>query len=113
MWNSLDQNLERYQELERQMADPAVISDPGRFTRAVKEHGRLARVVKPYQSLQSLEDEIKQAETLLAAESEAEMRGYAEEELAGLRRRHEEMRGQLEDMLLESTDDDYDSVIME
>jgi peptide chain release factor 1 len=113
MWTTLDQNLERYQELERQMSDPAIISDPGRFSRAVKEHGRLARVVKPYQALQTLEAEIAQAEGLLAGEADGEMRLYAEEELAGLRRRREEARAQLEDMLLESTEEDYDSVIME
>lgn len=113
MWASLEQNYERYQELERQMADPVILADQARFTRAVKEHGRLAKVVKPFQALQALDNQIKQAEELLGAETDAEMRQYAEDELAGLRRRREEMRVQLEDMLLESTDEDFDSVIVE
>jgi peptide chain release factor 1 len=113
MWPSLDQNVERYHELERQMADPEVVSNPSRFTKAVKEHGRLAKLVKPYQTFLKLDTEIGQAQELLAAESDAEMRRYAEEELTGLRRRHEEMRGQIEEMLLESSEDDFDSVIVE
>ncbi|HEV3146187.1 MAG TPA: peptide chain release factor 1 [Gemmataceae bacterium] len=113
MWNSLDQNLERYHELEQQMADPAVIAEPARFTRAVKEHGRLAKVVKPYQTFQKLDKEIAQAESMLATESDGELRQMAEEELAGLKQKRDALKQQLEDMLLESSDENYDSVIVE
>jgi peptide chain release factor 1 len=113
MWSSLEQNVERYQELERQMADPTVIAEPPRFTRIVKEHGRLAKLVKPYQVYQQLESEIAQAEQLVNAEADPEMRRYAEEELAGLRKRHQTMKTQLEDMLLESSDEDFESIILE
>jgi peptide chain release factor 1 len=113
MWESLKKLLERYEELERQMADPAVIAEPPRFTRVVKEHGRLAKIVKPYQTFQKLESEIAQAEQMVAAESDAEMRRYAEEELAGLRRKRDAQKTQIEDMLLESTDEDFDSIILE
>jgi peptide chain release factor 1 len=113
MWASLTQTVERYQELERLMADPAVIADQARFTRTVKEHGRLAKLVKPYQTFQRLDQEIAQAETLLAAERDADMRRYAEEELEGLRGRREALRSQIEEMLLESSEEDFDSIIME
>jgi peptide chain release factor 1 len=113
MWESLKKHLEQYEELERQMADPAVIGQPARFTRVVKEHGKLAKVVKPFLAFQKLESEIAQAEQMLAAETDAEMRGYAEEELAGLRRKHDAMKTQIEDMLLESTDEDFESIILE
>ena len=113
MWASLDQNLERYHELEHQMADPVVIAEPARFTRAVKEHGRLAKIVKPYQTFQKLEEEIAQAQSMLATESDAELRHMAEEELSGLRQKRDALKQQLEDMLLESSDENYDSVIIE
>lgn len=95
------------------MADPAIHADPSRFTAVVKEHGRLARLVKPYLEYQQLESEIAQAESVLTLEADAEMRHYAEEELAGLRRRHAELRTQIEEMLLDSSDEDFDSIIME
>src|SRR5262249_872687 len=113
MWNSLDQNLERYHELERQMADPVVIAEPTRFTRAVKEHGRLAKLVKTYQKFQKVEKEIAQADKMVATESDAELRHMAEEELAGLKQRRDSLKRLLEDMLLESSDENYDSVIVE
>ena len=110
---ALEQNVARYNDLEQQMGDPAVLANPTRFTKVVKEHGRLAKVVKPYQAIQQLEAQIKQAEEMVAAETDAEMRVYAEEELAGLRAKHVQMRTQMEDSLLESTDEDFDSVIVE
>jgi peptide chain release factor 1 len=113
MWASLNQNLERYQELERQMADPSVIAEPVKFTRAVKEHGRLAKIVKPYQTLQRLEEEIGQAQSLLATEGDAELRHMAQEELTGLQQKRDVLRKQLEDMLLESSDENFDSIIVE
>src|SRR5262245_40533368 len=113
MWTSLDQKLERYQELERQMADPAVIAVPLQFTRAVKEHGRLARLVKPYQNLQKLEDEVGQAKSLLDTERDADLRHLAEEEVSGLQSRRDVLRQQLEDMLLESSEENFDSIIVE
>jgi peptide chain release factor 1 len=113
MWATLAQTVERYQELERLMSDPTVIGNQVRFTRTVKEHGRLAKIVKPYQAFMHLESEIAQAEALLDAETDEEMRRYATEELDGLRRRRETMRSQIEDMLLESSEEDFDSVIME
>jgi peptide chain release factor 1 len=113
MWASLAQTVERYQELERQMADPAVLADTARFTRTVKEHGRLTKLVRPYQAFQQLERQIVDAENVLAAERDPEMRIYAEEELAGLRRRRETLRNQIEEMLLESSEEDFDSIIVE
>jgi peptide chain release factor 1 len=113
MWPALEQYVERHAELERQMADPAVIADQPRLTRIAKEHGRLTRIVKPYLAFRRLEGEITQAEQLLQAEPDAAMRRYAEEELAGLRQRRRVLQEQLEDMLLESSDEDFDSIIFE
>src|SRR5262249_5209298 len=113
MWAALEQNVSRYNDLERQMADPAVIGNPAHFTRVVKEHGKLAKLVKPFQAFQNLESQIKQAEEMVAAETDPEMRKYAEDELTGLRARYDQMKAQIEDSLLESTDEDFDSVIVE
>src|SRR4051812_7396315 len=113
MWAALEQNVARYNDLERQMAEPAVLANPTLFTKVVKEHGKLAKVVKPFQAFQQLEAQIKEAEAMVAAETDPDMRKYAEEELAGLRTKHEQMRTSMEDSMLESTDEDFDSMIVE
>lgn len=113
MWAALEQHVRRFEELERQMADPATAADPARFTQIVREHGRLAKLVKPYRALTQLDEEIAQAQAMLRSEKDPEMRQYAEDELAALQGRRDRLRQQLEDLLLESTDEDFDSVIVE
>jgi peptide chain release factor 1 len=113
MWQALDQSLSRYRELEQQLADPAVIADRTRYAQGAKEHGRLARLVKPYLEYQQVSEAVGQAEALLAAETDPEMRSYAEEELAGLRARREALHARLEDQLLIEPGEDFDSIIVE
>ncbi|MCX7701060.1 MAG: PCRF domain-containing protein, partial [Gemmataceae bacterium] len=102
MWAALEQHVRRFEELERQMADPATAADPARFTQIVREHGRLAKLVKPYRALIQLDEEIAQAQAMLRSEKDPEMRQYAEDELAALQGRRDRLRQQLEDLLLES-----------
>jgi peptide chain release factor 1 len=113
MWDTFEQKLARYRELEQQLADPAVIGDRARYTQAAKEHGSLAKLVKPYLEYKQLDTDIAQAEALARAEGDPEMRQYAEEELATLRARHQALRGRLEDLLLVDPAEDFGSVILE
>ena len=52
-----------------------------------KEHASLGKLVKPYLEFEQVGESIAQAEELLAAETDPDMKAYAEEELAGLRPR--------------------------
>jgi peptide chain release factor 1 len=113
MWERFDQASSRFDELERLMADPAVIGDRSRYTQTAKEHGSLAKLVKPYREYQKLSDDVRQAEGLLASETDPDMRVYAEEELAGLRARRQTLQTRLEDLLLIEPGEDFDSIIME
>jgi peptide chain release factor 1 len=113
MWQNLEQSLTRYRELEQQMSDPAVIADRNRYTQAAKEHGTLAKLVKPYLEFQKVSADVAQAETLAAAESDPEMRKYAEEELIGLRDRKKTLGDKLEELLLVEPGEDFSSLIME
>src|SRR5256885_16926969 len=51
-----------------------IVGDRARYTSAAKEHGSLARRVKPYLELKDVVASIGQAEELLAAESDPEMK---------------------------------------
>ena len=113
MWTAFEKSLARFRELEQQLADPAVVTDHQRYAQVAKEHGSLAKTVRPYQDYLKLTEDARQAEAMLAAESDPDMRAYAEEELAALRRKLDERRGQLEDLLLVEPGEDYDSVIVE
>lgn len=113
MWPSLAPKVERYRELERLLVDPDVVTSQARYAPLAKEHASLARLVKPYLEFEEVGESIRQAEALLAAESDPEMRAYAEEELNGLRRRQEELKTRVEDMLLVEPGEDFDKLIVE
>ncbi|MHB1421775.1 MAG: peptide chain release factor 1 [Gemmataceae bacterium] len=112
MWPIFEQALARYHELEQQLSDPAVGADRARFTRIAKEHGALAKRVKPYLEYKKIGDDLQQARTLLDAETDAEMRQYAEQELNDLRSRQQALQARLEDFVL-AEGETYDSLIVE
>src|SRR5579871_4253083 len=113
MWPAFELSLTRYQELETQLSDSAVVSDRLRYATIAKEHGALAKRVKPYLEFKELAQAIAQAEELLAAEADPEMKRYTEEELTTLRGRRDALQTRLEDFLLEDPSEQFDSVIME
>ncbi len=112
MWPAFEQDLIRFDEVERLLADPTVIADRPRYTQLAKEHGALAKKVKPYREFKKISADIAQAESLLAAESDPGMKRMIDEELAQLRPRQQALHERLEDILL-AGDEDFSSVIME
>src|SRR6187401_2177538 len=107
MWPSLAPKIERYRDLERLLIDPDVV------TPLAKEHASLSKQVKRYLEYEQVGESIRQAEALLAAETDPDMKAYAEEELNGLRRRQEDLKTRVEDMLLVEPGEDFDSLIVE
>jgi peptide chain release factor 1 len=113
MWPVLETKIDRFRELEAQLADPAVASDHARYSAVAREHGSLARLVKPYLEFRQLDEQIRQSEELLATESDPDMKAMAEEELGQLRPRYEALKSKIEDQLLVDPSEDFDSLIME
>jgi peptide chain release factor 1 len=113
MWPQFEQSLTRYRQLEEQLADPAVINDRSRFAQTAKEHGSLAKMVKPYLEYKQLTEDVQHTEELIAAETDPDMRQYAEEELAAKRSERQALESRLEDFLLVDPGEDYTSIIME
>ena len=113
MWPSLEKKLARFQEIETLLGEPDVVTDVARYNKLAREHGSLSKVVKPYQEFQELTANVAQAEAMIAAEQDPEMRSYAEEDLAGLRQRYEAMKTRIEDMLLVDPEEDFPSLIVE
>ncbi len=112
MWPVFEQAVSRHRELEQQLADPAVAADSSRYTRLAKEHGSLAKKVKPSLDYKQVLQNVAQAEALLNAETDPEMRLYAQQELEELRGRQQVLQGKLEEFLL-TEGEDFDSVIVE
>ena len=113
MWPSLAPKVERYRELEKLLVDPDVVTDPARYGPLAKEHAALGKLVKPYLAFEQVGESIRQAEALIATEADPEMRAYAEDELKTLKRRQDELKNRVEEMLLVDPAEDFTSLIVE
>ncbi len=84
----LDTACRTFASLERQLADPAVASDPGRLQTIARERARLEPLVDDYRQLRKLELEREQARVLLKGHREdaaaEELAALAAEELVSL-----------------------------
>lgn len=112
MFPSLDQKLARYRELEQQLYDPAVATDPSRSGAIAKERGALAKLVEPYLELLQLDRGIKDSESI-AAGDDPDLRAMADEELAILRPKREALYSRIEEQLLVDPSEDFTKLILE
>lgn len=99
MFEKLQSDYQRFQELEAALIDPAVVSDAARVTTIAKERGTLAKVAIPYAKYLDLGRQVAEAEALAASETDSEMRSYAAAELAALRSRQQEVGDSLRDLI--------------
>ena len=103
-----------FHNLERQLADPDVASDPERLQSVAKERSRLEPLVLDYSSLQAVLHERDQARTLLReSRGDSEMEELAQLELQSLERRHDELIQRLTVALLPRDPRDERSVMLE
>jgi len=106
----LDELEKQYDELERRMADPEVISDLDQYRQISKSWSDLTEVIETYRSFRRTEEQIREADELLA---DPDMRELAEAELTELRTRADEVEGRLRVLLLPKDPNDERNVILE
>lgn len=113
MFPSLEQKLERYEELEKLLEDPEVLSNIDRMLEIQKEMGGLAKVAAAVREFRSLEGDIEAAEMMVNEETDAEARAYAQEELNELVAKRNGMSEELEDLATAGDSITRGSLIME
>ena len=100
----------RREDLEAQLADPAVYGDSGRLAALQRELKELAPVVGAWEALQAAERRREEAEALLR---DPELKGLAQEELSAAREEAERLREELKLLLLPRDPNDGRNVILE
>ncbi|MGA9686662.1 MAG: peptide chain release factor 1 [Candidatus Sulfotelmatobacter sp.] len=113
MFERLDQIEARYEELNRALASPEIMSDSAKFQKTAKAHSEVASIVEKYREYKDLQRGIAESKAMLADESDAEMRAYAEEELAKLEPRVGGVEEELKVLLLPKDPNDEKNVILE
>ncbi len=102
----------RFEELERELSRPEVAADGTRYVRLAKEHGALRELVSKYRDLKHSQEQLAQAEELLAGD-DAELRQLAEEEAEATRARITHLERELLELLVSEDQTSHRNVIVE
>ena len=113
MLEKLDQIEGRYDELMRLMSDPAVAQDYERVAQYAKEQAGIKDVVTTYRDYKATAEELEETKTLLADDADPELRELAEEEIAHLQARLDELEARLQQLLIPKDPRDAKNVIVE
>jgi len=113
MFERLEQTEKKYDELSAQLADPNVVSDTGKYQKLAKQHSDLTSVVEKFREYKDLKRGIADSRAMVASETDADMRAYAEEELAQLEARVGGIEEELKVLLLPKDPNDEKNIILE
>src|SRR6185295_6463985 len=112
MRDLLEEKLARFEELEKQLLDPAVQAVPARIAASAREHGSLAKLAKKYRYFKNLNAQIAEMLETVAGK-DAELRELAEAELPVLRAERETYWNDLLDMTIGGEDANRMRCVME
>jgi peptide chain release factor 1 len=108
----LEQLENRFDELTRQMADPAVIGDADQYRKVAKAHSDLSEVVAKFREWKKVEDSLSQARPMLQ-ERDPDLKAMAEEEVAQLEPQLLRIEEDLKILLLPKDPNDEKNVVLE
>ncbi len=110
----LDQLEARYGEIEKQISEPEVASNPARLIALSKEQGKLKTIVTKYRQYKKAGAGIEEAEQILADSSaDEDFRTLAKEEIQQLEGQKNSLLDEIINSMIMVDDMDIDSVIME
>jgi peptide chain release factor 1 len=112
MFDRLAEIERRFEDLERQVADPAVIANRREFAKVAKERAQLEETVARWRERQRLARDIEEHREL-AREKDADLRELAKSELPGLETRLTELDALLKQLLLPKDPNDERNTVLE
>ena len=113
MFERLNQIEKRYEELTRALASPETISDSAKYQKTAKAHSEITEMVGKYREYKDLKQGIEESKTIIADETDTELREYAQEELTRLEERLTQVEEELKVLLLPKDPNDEKNVVLE
>lgn len=112
MRKMLDEKLARFEELEKMMVNPDVLSNSQKLANVAREHGSLTKLAVKYRAFKQLNQEIAEAKEMVAGD-DPEMTELAAAELPTLKGQREEIWTQLLDQTIGGEDANRSRCVME
>jgi len=113
MFDRLEDILIRYREIEQELLDPNVVSDPERYKNLMKEQASLSDIVEKYLEYKEAQKTVEDSLEMLNEESDEEIRELAREELNENKQKIEDISEELKILLLPKDPNDHKNVIVE
>ena len=104
---------EKYEELNRQMSDPDVLSDPQTYKTLAKAHSDLGEIVGKYREYRQVLSDLDDAEMMAEEPQEADFAAMLSDEIAILSKDKERLQSELQVLLLPKDPNDDKNVIVE
>ena len=102
--------IEAYDELQAKMGDPAVLADQKEYNRLAKEYASQGPLAKKAAEYVSAMDDLEAAKEML---SDADMKEFAQEEIAGIEARLPQLEEDIKFMLIPADPADEKDIIVE
>ncbi len=112
MFDRLDQIETRYEDLGRQLGDPALLADQKKFQAVAKQHRDLEPTVDALRTYRKTETAVAEARAMLS-EGDTDLKAMAEEELAVLEPKLAEQEEALKVLLLPKDPNDDKNIVIE
>jgi len=113
MLDKIQKVVARFEEVERQMTDPAVLADHVRLTELAQERSDLAQLVEAYNQYQRISQERDEAEELIELEDDPELLTLADDEVTKLTEQMEDLESSMRRLLVPKDPRDDKNVFIE
>ncbi len=109
----LEKIVERYYEVEKLLGESDVMNDMKRYVQLNKEYRDLAPIVEAAKRYRTLQEGLQQARTILAEESDPDLRELAKQEIEELEQKVDPMEEEIRLLLLPGDPQDSKNAIVE
>ena len=113
MIDKLNELEARFEDLNRQLADPEVLANPSAYQKYAKAHRDLSEIVEKFREYKGLLQHIEDTRGILHSETDPEMRSMAEDELGTLERKADVCQKDLQLLLMPKDPNDEKNVLLE
>ena len=113
MLEKLESVKENFKELTDKLTNPEVIANQSEFQKLAKKRSEMEGIVNAYDEYVALLKKLKDAESMVETETDAELKELAELEVSELKPQVEKMEGQLKLLLIPKDEDDQKNTIFE
>ncbi len=113
MRDKLEKLIKAYEDLERRLYDPAVVSDPKEYARLAKERSRQTDLVDHARAYVGALDDIEAAKELMREESDPEVREMLQDEVEENERRLPGLEEEIKTLLIPGDPNDEKNTIVE